>query len=1365
MPNDVKIQLVIEAIEQNFDRVINKIRELQNTMRSVQQAAPVRAIQDLSQQVNILTQRLDAATRAMDNQTQAMRRGSLGMLDMQMNVRSFITDIGRMIQLQARWYAARALIFGGFAAGREVIEYVAQLDQARAELLRWEATSGQVSEKTRQNTERIMLSMRRTLTEYPLTLQQISESTQAFISAGVPYSVVADMVSGIAQLKSAFKEINFNEFAKAVTGAFNVFKDQLGEGITDAEKFQLIFDKILRAQAIGVIRPEEFTKVLQYMSETSKQAGFTLDQLLAMSVAITNTGINAASAGRLMSGLMVNLTSSKANEKLKQLSDEIGGDLYKGLDKDKNLAEQFDKIIENLRFNIGAGGSIPAGWMSFLEGLTREERRRVLVAFLDQYKEYLRLVKDIAGAEGGLTKAADIMKMTIPAQWQIFQNILREIGANALASEGALRTFMGVVNDIARGMLAAVDQTGIWADKLDNLGTAGKVTYALIQGIRNAFSALGDIVSVALKPFELLLSLLGKVAEWLGIAGKQADALRAYFSAMTGAVTGGLVGALLGAAGAGTKLALAFGAVRTAIIWLVTWGLPMLWKALGPIGRLLMVGNAIYSLFESLSDSYKESQPEYQSDKKIEGMKLQESKDLRTQLAAENEALAKLTEERDKILASGVKEEEHFDVVTGTVSGNSVSRLDREIEAKKKIINAYSAELKNREELQKAAEKTTGQTAPDIKGKKGAGDTGAARSLISAEKALAQAELNEIKALAQAELDIIQNQHKLGLKSHEEYYAEVSNLALQEFVAEQKVLQAEKSALQNEYKLLYAEADTPKKKEAVKKKELADLEALRVKEVQLNVKHQQTLTRILVEAEQQRRELYRTFGESVLSIIETRNKRYEESVQNRIQNERTLTQYLYENNVISAEDYYESMYEMIQREQDSKIRSIDTQFKKYQEWMKKQVDAGVLTGDKLEQAKLQEVVKFEQAEAQKVKIAEDASSQRIQLQLKELDDVKRILEKEDMFAVMRKEMGDIVREWTNVAAHLQKITRDAANGMADAMSDSFFKVYKGEIRNLKSFVTNFLDGIADAMARSVFDVIGKSLTAEIMRPFADIFKGSGIKIPGVTPPEEQKTALMHVWADVVQLTGVSPSGTPIDTGSEGWAPAGHPQSHTPVSAPTDVVTEEMEEGAEDVDASLDDLTQTVDTNATQLGIVLQTAIGRMFPVIGLINSLIASLSAMSASSSGGGLSSLLGKIPGLGDIFGGGGGGIESFGENELLTWAATAHTGRKAYGEFPKYRMVPSGVFAGAPRYHSGNLASNERAVIITDDEHVVPDNKVSRSSSDTQQQVQPVIVQFNVSTLDSASFGAYVQQNRKLIANAVLSAQGDNHRARRGR
>lgn len=128
-------------------------------------------------------------------------------------------------------------------------------------------------------------------------------------------------------------------------------------------------------------------------------------------------------------------------------------------------------------------------------------------------------------------------------------------------------------------------------------------------------------------------------------------------------------------------------------------------------------------------------------------------------------------------------------------------------------------------------------------------------------------------------------------------------------------------------------------------------------------------------------------------------------------------------------------------------------------------------------------------------------------------------------------------------------------------------------------------------------------------------------------------------------------------------------------------------------------------------------------------------------------------------------GGAESFGANELLTWAAMAHTGRQAYGDFPSYKLVPAGVFAGAPRHHAGNLSPNERAVIVTDDEHIVPNNKTTRGGQAPEAPQQPVIVQFNVTTMDSASFGAYVHENRKLISNAVLAAQGENHRARKGR
>jgi TP901 family phage tail tape measure protein len=272
----------------------------------------------------------------------------------------YLAQLEKILKAQTVWYGSKAILFAAvelpMSAITSVTQYGLELDKARAEMLRWGATGGQVTKQMEADADSLMLTMRRTLLQYPLELKDLSKSVQAFIGAGVPVTTVEQMIPMIAKMKTAFKEIDFEQFAVAVTGAFNTFRDQIKLGRDDAEKFQIVMEQLLRAQAVGVIRPEQFTKVLQYLGQVSDLAGFSTEQMFAMATAITNTGNQAANASRLMAGLMQAMSGPKFRKALE-------GDLGLKLDRNVSLAKQFDSIMTTIIDKMGKGQEIPLGWL------------------------------------------------------------------------------------------------------------------------------------------------------------------------------------------------------------------------------------------------------------------------------------------------------------------------------------------------------------------------------------------------------------------------------------------------------------------------------------------------------------------------------------------------------------------------------------------------------------------------------------------------------------------------------------------------------------------------------------------------------------------------------------------------------------------------------------------------------------------------------------------------------------------------------------------------------------------------------------------------------------------------------------------
>ncbi len=487
-----------------------------------------------------------------------------GRLTMGTSLKSIITDMEMMLKLQARWYLARGLLFTAVelpvAAIKSVGSYILEVDKAQAEMMRWGATSGQITDQLAKDSANIVLQIRKATTEYPIAFAELSKTTQAFVGAGISQDVVARMIPDIARMQVAFKEIDFKQFAVALTGTFNVFKSTMKGASDEAEAFAAIVDKLMRAQATGIIRPEQFTTVMQYMSQIGKLSGFTLDQILAMSVALTDTGIKAQSASRLMASMMLTLQSSDKIKLLRGVGIEI--------DRAIPLAEQFDKIMTSLAKKIGTG-PVAVGWMGFLTELVGKEQAKILVTMITNLERYKTLAEELARLKGGgLVDVAKIMSMPISSQWEIFTNMLLEIGKGVgKDADTTMKRFMATLLDVANGALVATDSTGLYADKLDKLGEAGKRTVDIINGLKAGFTGIEVVVGGIVKSITFLTEKFTSFSKGLSVL---IEALGIALVLKAGSAIAGFTGKLLGVVGLGAKLGTWFTGME---LWLLSLGI------------------------------------------------------------------------------------------------------------------------------------------------------------------------------------------------------------------------------------------------------------------------------------------------------------------------------------------------------------------------------------------------------------------------------------------------------------------------------------------------------------------------------------------------------------------------------------------------------------------------------------------------------------------------------------------------------------------------------------------------------------------------------------------------------------------------
>lgn len=462
-------------------------------------------------------------------------------------------SIAELMQFQIRWYATRFMLMEPlrmFGVGvQEVFKYAAQLDSWEAKLLRWSATSGSVSAQNVQEVKNLTLEIRKASLVVPLSFEKIAEGVEAFVGAGVKLSTVKEITPYIAKFMSSFPETDMKQFGIALTGAFKTFKDTMPGVNSEAQVFQIIMDQLTKASERGIIRPEQFTKVMQNFAETGRIIGLTTAEIFAMNVVVTDLGARSDLASRALRQMMWSLQTPKGVAALHQMGIEI--------DRDRKFGEQLDEVMTKIGAGLDKGG-ITVKQAQAITGLGPTQARNALTTLAAHwnttYKEYLKAIQE---SGGGVAEAAKIMAMPITAQWTLLKNTVKEFGQNLIEPTGLMKNFIATLLDMSRGALSAVNETLM---PLKALGEAGKQTREVLVTLGDAFKVVGDSLSGVgsvfgwlaeqiLKSKEamvLIIDLLGAglivwLVKFLGIAPLVISLITGIGSALTAISSMGIV--------------------------------------------------------------------------------------------------------------------------------------------------------------------------------------------------------------------------------------------------------------------------------------------------------------------------------------------------------------------------------------------------------------------------------------------------------------------------------------------------------------------------------------------------------------------------------------------------------------------------------------------------------------------------------------------------------------------------------------------------------------------------------------------------------------------------------------------------------
>ncbi len=486
-----KFQGMIEGMVRNFEKMKKSLGFGDETIKEAQKLSKsIQTIEGDVKQVVQTTQDISkVATQGFSGLREEVEKTGKGFIGLQYSLKSILTDALTLMNFQLRWYAARQIVFGVPRAIKAGIGFEAEIDKAQALLLRYSAMEGQITDTHRQMVTDIITYSRQLAINLPIAFGEIVKAADRLLAAGVDIDTVKGSLESFAKLQVAYPEIEPEKFTTAVVGFMNTFRKTPGlkEFENDSQRLQVILDKLTVALAKGVIAPRDINVVIQNLGQMSQAAGFSIDQMLALSVMVTNLGSKAGPAARALRGLIDSLSAPKGLENLQKIGIQ--------LDRSKTIASQFKTIIEGLRKAVGTGEQgLTLGAMEFLKGIAPTQRRSALIALIRELETYQDLVNSISQSQGALDRTAGVMTDTLSSQWKILKNLTRELGA-ALVNSDLLKSGLGYLIDILKVL-------GFWLS-----GIAG-----VLSIVEDGFKWLWHSIAEVTNPLERLTTALLKAA-------------------------------------------------------------------------------------------------------------------------------------------------------------------------------------------------------------------------------------------------------------------------------------------------------------------------------------------------------------------------------------------------------------------------------------------------------------------------------------------------------------------------------------------------------------------------------------------------------------------------------------------------------------------------------------------------------------------------------------------------------------------------------------------------------------------------------------------------------------------------------------
>jgi TP901 family phage tail tape measure protein len=159
-----------------------------------------------------------------------------------------------------------------------------------------------------------------------INVQSAAVASYDILSAGIKDQTAVMQALESSQKAAIAGQSDINAVSKAAVSVVNSYGDALGEGLTEAEKFDKVINLMLQTQLDGVITADEYASSVGAIAAGMKTAGLSIEEFNAIIAVTTAKGIPAASSFTNLNQAISNIQkpSKAATDEAERMGIEFG---------------------------------------------------------------------------------------------------------------------------------------------------------------------------------------------------------------------------------------------------------------------------------------------------------------------------------------------------------------------------------------------------------------------------------------------------------------------------------------------------------------------------------------------------------------------------------------------------------------------------------------------------------------------------------------------------------------------------------------------------------------------------------------------------------------------------------------------------------------------------------------------------------------------------------------------------------------------------------------------------------------------------------------------------------------------------------